>query len=633
MGKWKQPVQIVLLFILTYFLLRLIFFTLYFSKASIENIELLKIFVFGSRLDLAVIVLINIPFILLYRYSKSYIPETTRTASFIGILILLNLPFLLVNFIDIIYYPFNLRRSTIDVIKISGDMKKSTMVTFFFRYWKLSIPALLVTIVLFYLLLKILQNGKDTRPHAIRMILADLPVWILIFFLVRGTGNRPLMPSTALIYFPSQYQELANNSSLTLLYSTVKTQTKLRPLNYFEDQTADSIYQISRRYPADSFRNKNVVIFIMESFSKRYLDKNDPLKTHTPFLDSIINESIYCENAYSTSFESNKGLVSILLGVPSFLDEPLYYSPYANARYQGLGHHLSEKNYHTSFFMGCEFDNFGFAKAAKMAGIDHYYSTETYGSDEPHDGTWGIFDSYFFPYFLKEIDSFKEPFYTTIFNLSTHDPFNLPPEAKQQFDIKGQSPAQNAVSYLDHVLAEFFKQASQRPWFRNTVFVFTADHASPFTADLRTPVYMQSAIPIIYYEPGKAGRKENRLTTQSDIVPTLHDMLGTGASFLAFGKSINDTTKRLVVSRRNYYYESMDNDWILGYNDNTDKPIYFFNYRSDPSLKNNILHDPKSRASLDRMMKLTRAYLQQYNNRLISKELMPGEKGASLQAN
>jgi len=48
------------------------------------------------------------------------------------------------------------------------------------------------------------------------------------------------------------------------------------------------------------------------------------MKANTPFFDSLIARSIYFPNAYANGYSSNQGIVSILAGLPSFLDEPFF---------------------------------------------------------------------------------------------------------------------------------------------------------------------------------------------------------------------------------------------------------------------------------------------------------------------
>ena len=260
-----------------------------------------------------------------------------------------------------------------------------------------------------------------------------------------------------MLYLPAQYQALATNSTITILYSLVKRQTILKEKNYYPVSGLDTLFTIRHQLKsAEPFNKMNVVVFIMESFAKEYADDRDPLRAKTPFIDSIMAESIICNNAYANGLESNKGIVALLGGIPPFFDEPFYYSSYSNNSIRGIGTLLKEEGYNTNFFMGAGYDHFGFARFSKMLGIDNYYSMDDYGNNSHYDGNWGIYDHYFLPYAARQMVKKKSPFLSVIFNISTHFPNTLPDSLKAQFTIKGQDASQNSISYFDYSLRLFF---------------------------------------------------------------------------------------------------------------------------------------------------------------------------------
>ena len=99
--------------------------------------------------------------------------------------------------------------------------------------------------------------------------------------------------------------------------------------------------------------------------------------------------------------------------------------------------------------------------------------------DVNYDSDWGIFDDKFLLYSKEQIDDFKQPFFATIFTISSHHPYVLPEEYKNSFDEK--KPELNALRYADFSLQKFFEAARSSNWFNNTIFVFVADHTSPFS--------------------------------------------------------------------------------------------------------------------------------------------------------
>ena len=157
------------------------------------------------------------------------------------------------------------------------------------------------------------------------------------------------------------------------------------------------------------------------------------------------------------------------------------------------------------------------------------------------------------------------------------------------------------------------------PWYNNTIFVVTADH----TSEAWQPFYKnrvgQYFIPIIFYEPhnGEVGRKEI-IAQQTDIMPTLLDMLHFPKPFVAFGGSLlRDNEPRFNLNYLNGNYQLIRD----GYAWQTDHSISnaLYNFEHDSLLRNDLyLHQKNIASDMDKLLK---AIIQQYNNRLIENKL------------
>jgi phosphoglycerol transferase MdoB-like AlkP superfamily enzyme len=125
-----------------------------------------------------------------------------------------------------------------------------------------------------------------------------------------------------------------------------------------------------------------------------------------------------------------------------------------------------------------------------------------------------------------------------VFTLSSHHPFHLAPADAERFK-GGSLTIHPTLKYADNALREFFNTARAMSWYKNTLFVLTADH----TADLqRNGEQTGSAydfwIPLVYYMPGTiAPSADARTTQQIDIPPTVLDLIGYDKPFFAFGSS------------------------------------------------------------------------------------------------
>jgi phosphoglycerol transferase MdoB-like AlkP superfamily enzyme len=344
--------------------------------------------------------------------------------------------------------------------------------------------------------------------------------------------------------------------------------------------------------PVKPFFRKNVVVIILESFSREYIGYLNPpdIETFTPFLDSLMSQSLSCTLAYANGRKSVDAIPSVLGSIPS-LEQSFALTPYALNRVEGLGNVLKKVGYHTSFFHGAPEGSMGLDGMSRHFGFDHYYGKESFSDNSQFDGYWGIWDEPFLQFFASKLNTIPQPFVSAVFTLSSHHPFVIPRHYEGVFP-EGTLPIHKCIGYTDHALKQFFKTAQNSPWYRNTLFILVADHG---TFSLIHPYYQTDiesmAVPVVYYDPSgqlaKKGRIYDQYTQQIDIMPTVLDMLNHPYSFFAFGRSILDSlTTPFVVN-----YPS---GW-------------------------NILREEKEKEPSNELF--LKAFRQQYNNRLIEDRL------------
>ena len=623
MQRVKPILLIYGLLLFLYAILRLIFFSLYFADTRIDSRLLLSYFYWGTRFDSSAVFYSNLLFFCSYFFLASFISRQRRTAFLVTIFAISNIPFLAVNIIDLAYFRFNLRRSSIDFLHVIKDSLSATN-AFLFAWWWLLLLFILVSVILLLSVRSIIARYKQPAVFSIGRVFSAFVFLGLAGLFARGTEQLPLEPSTALLHAPAQFQPLLTNSTITMLYSLVKHQTTLKEKHYFDPSTAAKLFPLRKQklYP-DSMRKMNVVLLVLESFAKEYVDPNSTLHASTPFIDSIIAQSTVCDSAYSNGTESNKGLTSILASIPPFFDEPYYYSSYSNNNIRGIGSLLTEKGYTCNFFMGAGYDHFGFARLAHLMGIEHYYSMKDYGNDQDYDGNWGIFDHRFLPFTANRLKLSPKPFFSTIFNLSTHFPYTLPNNLKARFTLPGQGAEQNSMSYVDYSLQLFFKSIQDEPWYRQTIFVFVADHNIFWKQRERATVYQRFRIPLFIYQPGEPKSVHVRRTVQQlDVVPTILDLLHYNQPYMAFGHSVFDSVSpAIAINRIDDIYQAIDSFSVFGYNERREQPAYLYNFHADPALTTNLLQNPGEAAHLQRLSSHLKAALQQFNHSMTNNKL------------
>jgi phosphoglycerol transferase MdoB-like AlkP superfamily enzyme len=376
------------------------------------------------------------------------------------------------------------------------------------------------------------------------------------------------------------------------------------------------------------FQPKNVVVLVMESFSAEMMGsfngenlKAEGYTTFTPFLDSLVEHSLIFDRSFANGHKSISALPSVLSSIPS-LHHPFVLTPYAATNtLPSLPRLLKEKGYSSSFYHGAPNGSMGFNSYMNLIGVDEYYGMTEYGNDDDFDGLWGIWDEEFMQFFADGLTSAQQPFISTLFSVSSHHPFKVPERHKNKF-TEGPVPISKCMSYSDMALKKFFAKLSQEEWFNNTLFVITADHVSGTIHFPETKTAWGAYhIPIIFYAPGDStlSGRQSKLAQQLDIMPTVLDYLAYDKPYLSFGKSLlSADSPNFTVNTWSGLYQWFSGDWL--YQSDGKKAVALYNYQEDPLLLQNLLSTEPERAStMDAQLK---AFLQQYNNRILDNELV-----------
>jgi arylsulfatase A-like enzyme len=129
------------------------------------------------------------------------------------------------------------------------------------------------------------------------------------------------------------------------------------------------------------------------------------------------------------------------------------------------------------------------------------------------------------------------------------------------------------------------------------------------------------AIPMMIFAPGDTTLTgvTHKTVQQTDLFPTILDMLKYDKPVFAFGENVFDrSTNGLAVHYVNGLYQITKGNFSLLSDGN--KPVYLYNNTADPAHKLNLLNEfPEKADSLNTIMK---SVLQQYTNRMINNNLL-----------
>ncbi len=323
-----------------------------------------------------------------------------------------------------------------------------------------------------------------------------------------------------------------------------------------------------------------------------------------------MSQSIVYTNAIANGKTSINGIPSIIASMPSYLEDPYLNSIYSSNKIETLPNLLKQKGYTSVFYHGGTNGTMNFNSFAQLAGYDAYYGRTEYNNDNDYDGHWGIWDEPFLTKTVSEISKLKQPFFNSIFTLSSHNPYKVPEKYKGKFP-KGNEEIIQSIGYADYALKCFFRDAQKQAWFNNTLFVITPDHTATSSDPFYSNMIGQYSIPIVFYKKDLPSKKVEKTVQQIDILPTVLDYLNFDKPFYSHGKSmLTDNTQPILYYNSPYFCCVKDSFFYIMSNQTFGEK---YNYMTDSLLKNNLYKESTEKELLN----FCNAYKQTYTNDIL----------------
>ena len=592
----------------------------------------------GLRFDLSALCYLNSLCVLL-QFLPIKSRNTVRYQRVVKILFLVvNMLGVAVNAADIVYFEFGGRRTTWLIFSEFGG--ESNLGKIFLNsitgYWKVWISGIVLILAMIFLYYNPIKKDRAKNDYPKAKVYYPIHTMVFIIALLLTLGGlrggfsfkmHPLRQDSADIYCKKPIEAaIVLNTPFTLITTAHKKGYK--DPQFFKPEQLDAIFDpVKNKTPrGGEMRKLNVVVFLMESFSMEYTgffnkDKDGgKYEGYTPFLDSLMRESYCFEFSFANGSRSVDCMPASFAGIPRYIDPYCYYA-YSNNTLQGLPEMLKNEGYATAFFHGAPNNTLGFKGFSNSIGFEQYYGMDEYGNKD-FDGTWAIFDEPYLQYFASKTNEYakqSKPFFLTVFTASSHEPFRVPDEYKDKF-TRGEIPMHRVISYSDYSIKRYFDKVKDEPWFKNTTFVFTADHCGVSGRDDYNNDMGRFLIPIFFYTPGgqlPVRCDSTRLMQQTDIMPTVLGLLNYQKPYFTFGKDVfdnSDSFVNFVFNDRNgtsmYYLD----DLMIEYRNNKLAGVYEF--KKDFSLKHNLLKSKDKYRQLPFMQRQLEAILQQYITRM-----------------
>lgn len=608
-----------LLAYLLFFICRSLFYIFNYTQFSQFGFtDIAAAFLYGTWFDTSTIVYAYGVMILMHAIPLNARSRDTYQTSIQIYFIAATFLCVLLNLIDVGYFPFSGKRSGMELIRMQSGTNAGIS-AYLADYWHL----VLILIVMMWmswryfpkLKIKVVSTGWKQLAYEslILVLLAGLS-----FVGARGGFRlKPLNTFDAAKLTHAELVPVTLNTPFQMLMTL--EQVGVKPAVYMTDTQARSYFNpeaVVER--SDTAAPKNIVLIIVESMGKEYVGYYNKGKGYTPFIDSLMQQSIVYQHAYANGKRSIEGIPALLAAMPSWMESDYINSYYQTNKLHSTGYYLQQQGYDASFYHGgkngtMNFDNF---VANTQAG--RYYGLNEYPDKKDFDGNWGIYDEPYLQYVSAELSKKQQPFFATVFTLSSHHPYKIPDNRKGMFK-GGPLPIHASMEYADFALKQFFETARKQSWFSNTVFIITADHSSENTQPYYQTSQGKYEVPLLIYNAAAPVHKTVDATVDHlSIMPMiLYKTLKNGSRFFSLG---NAGYPYHAIQYADGIYQMISYPHVLKF-DGTQTRGYY-DLSNDSLMKRNMVRDTGSFKPADKetfllMENTLKSVIQQYNDRLI----------------
>jgi len=605
-----------LIFFVRFFIFWLLFFAidrflfLFIFHKKLRDIPLgekASTFIHALRLDLSMAAYLAIIPILLF----TYFYFTKRTTVQLNAVAIYN-KILLVIFAIVSVINFNIYRewgSKVNAKAISfavdtpnEALASSASSPLLFTFFILAV----LIVVGFYLHFAIFRKRVNfiVTPLWVKVIVTVLLLSFNFLLIRGGLGVAPNSQSMA--YFSEN--QILNQASLNTEWNLMSsilasTKTNKNPYVYFGQSEAEKmvhdLYSVKKDTTISILKTDqpNVVLFILESFTADLTQKLGSEKGITPKFDSLINDGILFSNIYAAGNRTDKGLIGTLTGFPTLGTGSIVKWPEKMQKIPSISQKLADKGYQTAFFYGgeSEFDNY---KAFLLSHAYQKLIDKNNFAQKDMNSKWGAYDDVVFKRQLTELNQTKQPFFSTTLSLTNHEPFEVP--GKYKFGkADNLNRFKSTAYYTDSCIYAFLAEAKKQAWYKNTLFIFVADHGHMYPKN-KYEVYepQRYHIPLLFYgdviKDEFKGKEFKQTGSQQDIAATLLPQLNIAANDFVWSKNLlNPYTKPFA-------YFSWDNGLGFVYDnhcvtfDNIGKNILYNSNAKDANLTKQSLSFGKS---------------------------------------
>lgn len=412
-------------------------------------------------------------------------------------------------------------------------------------YW-LFIGIILVEIFIFiYIYRKMFRPGYIAKIKLNYRLFFLVLIFPLLLLVMRGGVQKYPINKRAVYYSKHAVLNYASlNSFWNLMQTLFKSEIKENPYKYYSSERANKIMNQLHDVSSDTTTSilntnrPNIVLILLESISAECMNSLNGEKGIMPKLDSLAKKGMLFTNFYANGFRTEQGLISLFSSFPAQPQTSIMREFEKFEKLPNLPKILNENGYSLNYYYS---GNLVFANQIAyltFSGFSSIYDKDNYTWNKKTQ--WGAYDEELFACHINESEKDKQPFFSVIMTSTNHESFDA--DVDNVFKGKSESDKyKNTSYYTDKCLADYLNKVKQKSWYKNTLFIITADHAHSYPKGRKANEAERHHIPFIIYgdvlKQEYQGSKISTIGSQIDFAATLLAQLN--IKYDSFKKSKN----------------------------------------------------------------------------------------------
>lgn len=444
---------------------------------------------------------------------------------------------------SILYYYWGAKLDAADLIYVKSpkDMLASL------SWWVLAVVVVAIG-VLTYLQYKLLRRltpemVESPKNRWVSPLVALLLLALSCVGMRGGVSESTANPSYAYYSQTPYLNHAALNPMFNFIHSLSKSEDLAHEMQFFSQdkvqQLTDNVFKSSADISDTLLTDgrPNIILLVWEGGGS-LMSENEQV---APNFVQLKKEGVFFSNLYANNFRTDRGLVSLLNGIPGLPTTSLMKMSGRCGNLPSLAKSLKTEGYMSGFFYGGDINFTNMRGYLFETGYTQVLGMNDFNS--PVTSKWGIDDQYILS--IDHLAQLEQPFFATFLTLSSHEPWEVPYS-------KLEDQQANSFAYADSCIAQFVQQLKHSALWSNLLLIIVPDHGVACQGHIPQDVDV-ARIPMLWLGGAvKSPKQISVMMNQSDIAATLLAQLGLDASQFSFSRNVLSSSYALTVVMHAY---------------------------------------------------------------------------------